>query len=53
VRRGDPFSDVLTVGEGRPGDPYRYHVNPMMVAMFVDKETFEKACAALGAGNKK
>jgi hypothetical protein len=40
---------MMALGEGGPGDPKRYCLNPITVAMASDKEEFERVSAMLKA----
>jgi hypothetical protein len=40
---------IIAIGEGGPGDPKRYWVNPMMVALFGEKERYDAITATLVA----
>lgn len=40
---------IIAIGEGGPGDPKRYWVNPMMVALFGEKERYDAVTTTLVA----
>jgi hypothetical protein len=44
---GELGGPIARVGRGRPGDPYRYHVNPVLFLLVGNKEGYEAACKAL------
>jgi hypothetical protein len=39
---------VVAIGNGRPGDPYRYHMNPMVYLVAGEADDFRKAIEATG-----
>jgi hypothetical protein len=40
---------IITTGRGRPGDPYRYHFNPLIAAIAGDDEAYNAALARIEA----
>jgi hypothetical protein len=40
---------IMIVGKGGRGDPHRYWVDPMMLALCGDKEWYEEVCKRIGA----
>src|SRR5262245_30563645 len=44
LRRLCDDGSIMMIGEGGRGDPHRYWVDPMMVALFGDKSWYDKVC---------
>ena len=40
---------IMIIGKGGRGDPHRYWVDPMMLALFGDKERYEEVCKRINA----
>jgi hypothetical protein len=49
LRRLCDDSSIMIIGQGGRGDPYRYWLNPMMLAAFGNKSRYDEVCKRIDA----